>query len=267
MPMKPYKLLLNDAFILGIILLNAVVIFISGFGIAEKPLDIVEALFTLIFVFEIGLKIRTYGAPGYFAEHWNKFDFIVVLLSLPSLAIPFGGGQFLGTNIFMTLRIFRVFKSFRMIKYLPNANSFVVSVQRALQTSYIIFIGFFVLIFITALISGAFFREVAPQYFGNPMRSLYTIFQLFSVEGWYEIPNAIAQESSPTAAFFAKLYFSGLLMVGGIMGLSLVNSIFVDAMVSDNNDDLEAEIKKLTQQVHSLEQKLDQFIQTNGRDA
>ena len=51
------------------------------------------------------------------------------------------------------------------------------------------------------------------------------------------------------------------------MGLSLVNSIFVDAMVSDNNDDLEAEIKKLTQQVHSLEQKLDQFIQTNGRDA
>lgn len=64
MPMKPYKLLLNDAFILGIILLNAVVIFISGFGIAEKPLDIVEALFTLIFVFEIGLKIRTYGRPA-----------------------------------------------------------------------------------------------------------------------------------------------------------------------------------------------------------
>ena len=48
MPMKPYKLLLNDAFILGIILLNAVVIFISGFGIAEKPLDIVEALFTTV---------------------------------------------------------------------------------------------------------------------------------------------------------------------------------------------------------------------------
>ena len=147
MPMKPYKLLLNDAFILGIILLNAVVIFISGFGVAEKPLDIVEALFTLIFVFEIGVKIRTYGAPGYFAEHWNKFDFTVVLLSLPSLAIPFGGGQFLGTNIFMTLRIFRVFKSFRMIKYLPNA-TFVASVQRALQTSYIT--AFSVLIFITA---------------------------------------------------------------------------------------------------------------------
>lgn len=262
--MKVYKLLLNDTFILGVILLNAVVIFIEGFGVAEQLLDIVEALFTLVFVFEIGLKIKTYGAPAYFSQHWNKFDFTVVLLSLPSLAIPFGDYQFLGTNIFMTLRIFRVFKSFRLIKYLPNANSFVVSVQRALRTSYIILIGFFVLIFITALISGSFFKEAAPQYFGNPLKSIYTIFQLFSVEGWYEIPNTIAQESSPTTAFFVKLYFSGLLMVGGIMGLSLVNSIFVDAMVSDNNDDLEAEINKLTKQVHSLEQKLDQFIQSNA---
>ena len=39
-------------------------------------------------------------------------------------------------------------------------------------------------------------------------------------------------------AVFAKVYFSILLFMGGIIGMSLVNSIFVDAMVADNNDEV-----------------------------
>lgn len=38
----------------------------------------------------------------------------------------------------------------------------------------------------------------------------------------------------------------------GIFGLSLVNSIFVDAMVSDNNEDLENEIRTLHTKIDKL---------------
>ena len=53
-------------------------------------------------------------------------------------------------------------------------------------------------------------------------------------------------------AVFARIYFSILLFMGGIIGMSLVNSIFVDAMAADNNDEV---LEKLSQ----LERKLDQI--------
>jgi voltage-gated sodium channel len=53
-----------------------------------------------------------------------------------------------------------------------------------------------------------------------------------------------------------KIYFVLILLTGGIFGLSLVNSIFVDAMVSDNNDELENKID-------SLEKKIDNLIDNN----
>jgi len=86
------------------------------------------------------------------------------------------------------------------------------------------------------------------------MTSFYTIFRIFTVEGWYEIPDMIANNSTPSIGILSKIYFSVILLLGGIFGLSLVNSIFVDAMVSDNNDELERKI-------NSLENKIDKLIE------
>lgn len=41
------------------------------------------------------------------------------------------------------------------------------------------------------------------------------------------------------------LYFVLILLIGGIFGLSLVNSIFVDAMVSDNTVELDKWVESL----------------------
>ena len=38
---------------------------------------------------------------------------------------------------------------------------------------------------------------------------------------------------------------------------SLVNSIFVDAMVSDNNDELIAKVDQLQKQIETLQQSID----------
>ena len=66
------------------------------------------------------------------------------------------------------------------------------------------------------------------------------------------MPEAIAENGGTTMAVFARIYFSILLFMGGIIGMSLVNSIFVDAMAADNNDEV---LEKLSQ----LERKLDQI--------
>ena len=66
------------------------------------------------------------------------------------------------------------------------------------------------------------------------------------------MPEALAENGGTTMAVFARIYFSILLFMGGIIGMSLVNSIFVDAMAADNNDEV---LEKLSQ----LERKLDQI--------
>ena len=58
--------------------------------------------------------------------------------------------------------------------------------------------------------------------------------------------------SIPIAASLVRIYFSLLLIAGGIIGMSLINSIFVDAMVSDNNDDVKAQLSEMEAKIDEL---------------
>jgi len=55
------------------------------------------------------------------------------------------------------------------------------------------------------------------------------------------------------------VYFIFVVISGGIFGLSLVNSIFVDAMVSDNNDELEKKIELIDKKIDKLLNKKEEL--------
>ena len=195
----------------------------------------------------------------YISVGWNRLDFVLVVIAIPSIAVIFYNDSALQLNIFLTLRVFRVFKFFRLVRFFPNVQPLIASVQRALKTSYIVIAGFFLLVFIVSLVTCSLYKNIVPEYFGNPLDSFYSVFRLFSVEGWYEIPDLIAARTSPLIAFFSKLYFIIMLLCGGIFGLSLVNSIFVDAMVSDNNDDLQEDVTQLRKKIEDLTVKIEEL--------
>ena len=46
--------------------------------------------------------------------------------------------------------------------------------------------------------------------------------------------------------------------MGGIIGMSFLNSIFVDAMVTDNNDDVKEQLRILQQSVDDVKEQLKQ---------
>lgn len=255
---------LNDYFILCLIIANAALIFVQEFQLNGNFLDDIEPIFTILFVVEVIVKLKAYGVSKYFSVGWNRFDFILTVIAIPSLAVIFYNTDTLQLNIFLSLRVFRVFKFFRVIKFIPNATALVSSIQLALKASYIIIIGFFLTVFIVSLVTCSMYKNVAPEYFANPLQSFYSIFRLFSVEGWYEMPDLIASRTSLTIGFLSKLYFVVLLLGGGIIGLSLVNSIFVDAMVSDNNDELLKEVSRLSKKIETLTEKIEEINQTNN---
>ena len=82
--------------------------------------------------------------------------------------------------------------------------------------------------------------------------SLFTIFRLFTGDGWAEIPTQIAENSTELMGRLVRILFATLFFLGGILGLSLVNSIFVDAMAGDNNDEVLHKLEELEKKLDSL---------------
>ena len=247
------KFFLNEKIILLVILLNAVIIFLEEFNIKNEALYIMDIACTVIFVIEMIVKHMKLGIKGYWSTGWNILDGTLVILSIPSLLSLITTIEF-DLSILLILRLFRVLRFFRVIHFFPNFTYLIKAFKMAMKESYAILLAFFVIIVMVGLINCALFKEVSPTYFSNPLSSIYTIFQLCTVEGWYEIPNSVAEASSPVMAHIVRIYFCLLLILGGIIGMSFINSIFVDAMVSDNNDDVKA---KLTE----IEKKIDKLIE------
>jgi voltage-gated sodium channel len=248
------RLLLNDNVILFLIILNAVIIFIGGFDLGESKnvvISMLDNLLSILFLIELIIKLKEQRIK-YFEYNWNKLDFILILFSIPALLAFVFRMDVNDFSFLLVFRVMRVFKSFRFLKFIPGIDHLIRGTKRAIKSSIIVIFGFIIYIFIIGIFSFYLFKESSPEYFNNPLISLYSTFKIFTIEGWFEIPEEVTKSLSPIASFFTFLFFIFVVLSGGILGLSLVNSIFVDAMVSDNNDELEQKIKRLESKIDLL---------------
>lgn len=249
------KFFLNEKIILLLITVNALIIFFQGFKLdfdLLKYLSIFDNILTILFLVEAIVKLYDYGLKNYFKLNWNKFDLVLVLLAIPSLISWIFNLNFIDLDFLLVFRVLRAFKFFRFIKFIPKIENIISGVVKASKASVIIIITFFIFNFIASLVSCFIFRELSPEYFGDPIISFYSIFKIFTIEGWYEIPDELSQNTSSVSSFFIKLYFIVILFIGGIFGLSLVNSIFVDSMISGSNEAIEEKIDEINRKLDNL---------------
>lgn len=250
------KIFLKDKFILFLIVINALILFLISFENLLKEyyfLHYVDLGISVLFLTEMIYKIKVYSWQKYWLDSWNKLDFFINLLLLPSFVLFFISEI---DFFFLTiLRLGRIFKFLRVFKYVPNIDHLMRGIKRAIKSSIFVIMAFFIYMFVMAILSCFFYRGIAPEYFSDPLVSLYSIFKIFTVEGWYEIPDAIASNSDKFVSFGAKLYFIFLVLTGGIFGLSLINAIFVDELVADNNDQLEKKVDRILSKLDEIEKK------------
>ena len=251
------RIFCSERVILAAIFLNAAVLFALSFVSMEneRGLLFIDNFFILFFLVEAVVKISTYGWRHYWARAWNRLDFILLLLSLPAL---FSGADGIpDLSVLLVLRLVRVIRLVRFLHFVPNVGSILRGLGRALRASVFVLLILFVLNFILAIFTCHLYGELAPEFFGNPIISSYTIFQLFTMEGWNEIPAVIAGRiETPWLAGLGRFYFALVVLFGGVFGLSLANAIFVDEMLVDNNDVLEQKIDRLQRQVAELTELL-----------
>lgn len=254
------KFFIDDTYVAIVIVLNAIVLFLLAFDeIYQKDslryvLELVDILFIVYFLLEAVIKIRLYGWKEYISYSWNRFDFIIVVLSLPSILLLFESAMNDFSFVFV-LRIFRVIRFFKFMRFIPNIENLFAGIARAFRASIFVFVALFIYTFIISLITCRLFKDISPTaatYFGDPITSFYSIFKIFTIEGWYEIPDQIVQGRSTLFKFFTILYFIVIVVSGGLFGLSLVNAIFVDEMVKDNNDELVERVKEIDRKLEAI---------------
>ena len=243
--------LISEPLVLTIIGLNAVAIVLSGFSHIREHfgewISWVDYGCLLYFVAEAILKIRRNSFTNYWKRGWNKLDFIIVLGSSPLLLEPIVGGS---VQFFSIVLVGRFLRFLRIMRFVPNSEKIWAGVSRALKASAAVFLTLLVLNIILAMGANALFGDVAPKHFGDPLKSAYTLFKVFTVEGWYEIPEEMAANGEDGGLVnMVRGYFVFAVFTGGILGLSLANAVFVDEMIADNNDRLEKMVTNLREEL------------------
>ena len=252
----PFKYtLVSERTIMFVILLNAIFIFIYSFPqigtTAKKTLLILDNLCAIYFVLEVVLKIRMRSFRLFWRRAWDRFDLILVLITLPTFVEPFVPAHY--QQALVSLSLLRLLRFLKLMRFIPNSVMLIAGLKRALKASIGVGLCLFVLNIIFALGATVLFGKTAPELFGDPWIAMYSMFRVFTIEGWNEIPaQIVAYGGSPEWIFTIRAYFVIAVSTGGLLGLSLANAIFVDEMTIDNNQKLERLIRELSQEVKEL---------------
>ena len=245
------KIFYNETLIFSLIILNVIVIYLHSFEVLQQYhflFDFADVGFTLFFCVEISLKIIYSKGKNKFKSYlhsiWNRIDFFSILLAIPSIGVLFISDLEIFAG-FAALRTLRIFKLLRVIEYIPEGKRISAQLFKALKSIFFIIIAFFIYTTIVSLISVTLFRHAATLYFQNAFESFFTIFKVFSGDGFSDIVSVIQENSTVLFTSFSKFYFVGVVFSGSILGLSLINSVFIDQMNQVSRQTEEDEIQKL----------------------
>jgi len=169
-------------FITALILINAVTLGMeTSTAIKEnfgETLFIFDKVVLAIFVFEIIVKLFAYRL-SFFRSGWNLFDFTIVAISLIPAAGPL--------TIFRALRILRVLRLFSVI---PQMRRVITALLTAIpgMASVIAVLGlvFYVSAVLCTKLFGTHDAQVMQDNFGTIGKSMYSLFQIMTLEGWSE---------------------------------------------------------------------------------
>lgn len=168
-----------------------------------------------IFVVELLAKIFVYRWR-FFRDPWNIFDFLVVGIAL----MPSSGA-------FSVLRALRVLRVLRLVSIVPSMRR-VVSTLLAAIPGVTAIVGLLLLVvYVAAVMATKLFAEVAPDHFGNLGRSLWTLFQVMTGEGWPDVAAEVMAERP-----MAWIFFLVFILISTFVVLNLFLAVMVNAMES-----------------------------------
>ena len=241
--------------ILGVILFNAVIL---GLQTAhdtttgwQDGLYLLDKICLGIFVVE--LLIRLYAMRArFFKDAWSVFDLTVIVIAL----VPASGSLAI-------LRAFRILRVLRVVTIVPSMRRVVSALLGALPGLGAIGLLLMLIFYVFAVISTDLFGQAFPAWFGTIGLSLYTLFQVMTLESWSMGIARPVMERFP----YAWLFFVPFILIATFTILNLFIAIIVNAMQTFSDQDHAEEVahkqaaddekdRALSEQLKSIEQEL-----------
>ncbi len=201
----------------------------------------------LLFI-ELGVRIY-YKRKAFWKSSGDVFDLVVTSICAVSL-IP----SLISIRALRLLRLVRTFRVFSINKHMRRfSEAMFKSLPRVAWSS--VFFGMTLLIY--AIIGSDSYGATAPEYFGTLSRSLFTLFQVMSLEAWASDVARPIMSVHP----YAWLYFVSYILIVSYILLSLVAGVITATTVEvyehdATHSDLLNEIKKLQKKVNELSRRL-----------
>ena len=167
-----------------------------------------------VFVVEIAAKIFGRGR-GFFRNGWNVFDFVIVGAALVPTSGPLA-----------ILRALRILRVLRLLSVVPQMRTVIQALVTALP-GMVSIVGLIALIFyVSAVLATNFFGERFDAWFGSVGASMYSLFQIMTLESWsMGIVRPVMVEFPYAWAFFVPF-----ILVTSFAVLNLFIGVIVDAM-------------------------------------
>ena len=187
-----------------------------------------------VFVVEIGARLAAQG-PSFFKRGWNLFDFAVIAVTL----LP-------ATGNLSVLRALRILRVLRLVSVVPQMRKVVEALLHAIPGLGSIS-GLLLLVFyVGAVMATRMFGDAFPEWFGSVGASMYSLFQIMTLESWsMGIVRPVMETFDWAWAFFVPF-----ILLTSFAVLNLFIAVIVDAMQTlhaADREETEAALRQVTE--------------------
>ena len=245
-----------QAFVIAVILLNSVVFGLqTSQGLMERfgrTLNLFDQFCLGVFTVELVLKIIVYN-KRFCHDPWNIFDFIIVAVSfVPDM------GMFSALRLFRVLRVFKLISGVRPLRVILSA--VIRSIPGVMWASVILLLVYYVY----GIIGTNLFGKTHPQWFGTLGGSVYSLFQIMTLESWSMGIARPVIEVHPYAwiYFVSYILFSSFVVMNIVVGIVLTSisdcvkkedSVKKEGSADDAQGDVRCEFENLKKQMEQFE--------------
>ncbi len=234
--------------ILSLIIFNAITLGVGTSAWVQEHLGgvftLVDKVVLAIFVVELVLKLYAYGL-SFFRNSWNIFDLFVV-----------GVGLLPQTANLSALRGLRVIRALRLLSVIPQMRAVVQALLDALPGMGAVIVMISIVFYVFGVMATIMYGSSFDEWFGTLGRSLYSLFQIMTLESWSMGIVRPVMEIYP----WAWAFFVPFIVITAFSVLNLFIGLLVNTMQQAVEADTEAEFEKLRDLVRAETDQVDAHV-------
>ena len=225
--------------ILAIIVFNAISLGLSTSEFVMSKFGsifiVLDRIVLTIFVIELLLKLFAYRM-SFFRNAWNVFDLLIVSLGL----LPQSEGL-------SALRGLRVIRALRLLSAMPQMRAVVQALLAAVPGMGAVIIMISIVFYVFGVMATMMYGATFNVWFGTLGRSLYTLFQIMTLESWSMGIVRPVMAVHPNAWIF----FVPFIVITAFSVLNLFIGLLVNTMQTAVEEDTDAEFENFRNLIYN----------------